>query len=204
MKKLLLTLIVLSGLLACQNKTKKEVKEETKQKETSSRKIDFKVYKTKGKEIAMETFKIFKANIEKTGKEKGLPEVVSFCHDNAEKLTDSLSKIYGVEMKRVSHRLRNQDNKPNVDEKAIIENYLAAQEDHKELTPIVMKDEEGFVHFYAPIKIKEKCLQCHGIPSKDIKAVVLKKIKKHYPEDKATGFRLGELRGIWDIRFKKE
>jgi len=44
-------------------------------------------------------------------------------------------------------------------------------------------------------------LQCHGQIGKDIHDDVYKVIKEKYPQDKATGFKVGELRGIWDIKF---
>jgi len=202
MKKILLLSILLLGLASCQNDTvkPKEAKKETTPKPEKAS-FDRKAYKMKGKKIAMGTFKVFKGKIESIGKAKGLPEVVNFCNKNAVLLTDSIGKANHVVMTRTSHKLRNSDNKPNADQQAIIENYLETQEKHEELTPMVMKDDEGYVHFYAPIKLKKKCLQCHGQPGKEINDMVLKVIKDNYPGDKATGFKEGELRGIWDIKF---
>ena len=45
------------------------------------------------------------------------------------------------------------------------------------------------------------CLQCHGSPEKDIAPATMAAIKKLYPEDKATGFQLGDLRGLWRVTF---
>lgn len=61
---------------------------------------------------------------------------------------------------------------------------------------------EGSVHFYAPILLAAPvCLQCHGRPEKDIAPATMAAIKKLYPEDKATGFQLGDLRGLWRVTF---
>ncbi len=202
MKKVLLLTIVLLGFMSCQNETKKpkESKNEATQ-ETVKPAIDKKAYKMKGKKIAMGTFKIFKGKIESVGKAKGLHEVVNFCHKNAVLLTDSIGKANNVEMTRTSHKLRNSDNKPDADQQAIIDNYLDSQEMHKELAPMVMKDDQGYIHFYAPIKLKKKCLQCHGKPGEEINDKVLDVIKANYSDDKAINFREGEFRGIWDIKF---
>ena len=40
------------------------------------------------------------------------------------------------------------------------------------------------------------CLTCHGT---DIKADVRAELTRYYPADKATGFRLGELRGAFSL-----
>jgi uncharacterized protein (UPF0335 family) len=201
MKKIFILSFLLIGFVSCQNETKKQDSKQETSQEVTKPSFDQKAYKMKGKKIAMGTFKIFKGKIESVGKAKGLHEVVNFCHKNAVLLTDSIGKANKVEMTRTSHKLRNSDNKPNADQQAIIENYLESQEMHKELAPMVMKDDQGYVHFYAPIKLKNKCLQCHGQPGKDINDKVLEVIKENYPKDKATGFREGELRGIWDIKF---
>jgi arginine utilization protein RocB len=202
MKKVIL-IMLLASLWSCRNEQKKETekqKNQTEQKETKPA-FDRKAYKMKGKKIAMSTFKLFKGKIENIGKTEGLPGAIDFCHKNAKKLTDSIGKANNVVMQRTSHKLRNKDNKADADQMAVINNYLESQEMHKELTPLVMKDDEGFVHFYAPIKLKKKCLACHGKPEKDINGKVLESIKKYYPDDKATGFREDEFRGIWDIKF---
>ncbi len=45
------------------------------------------------------------------------------------------------------------------------------------------------------------CLQCHGTPNQDIAPETLAAIQKLYPGDKATGFKLGDLRGLWRVTF---
>jgi len=48
------------------------------------------------------------------------------------------------------------------------------------------------------------CLGCHGTEGGDINAKTLKIIKQKYPEDKATGYKEGDLRGWWKITFPAE
>ena len=205
MKKILLTGWAILALVACQNNEKKEAdKPEVKQEQAGKKQaqdFDHKAYKMKGMVLAKSTFKLFKSKIEQVGSQKGLPAVVDFCYDNAQKLTDSMGKAHNVVMQRVSHKLRNPKNEPTDAQRDVINQYLELQNEKQRLEPIVKKDKEGYVHFYAPIKIKEKCLQCHGKPGNEVKDVVLKKIKEKYPHDEATGFKKGELRGIWDIKF---
>jgi hypothetical protein len=161
-------------------------------------------YIKKGKEIAKTTFLTFKSKLEGIAKQKGLVSAVVFCNENAKKLADSIGKANNVEIRRTSHKLRNSESKPNPDQEAVINNYLQLQEDpSKPMEPVVMKDEKGLVHFYAPIKLKKDCLKCHGQPETEIHADVYKAIKKNYPNDKAINFKEGELRGIWDIKFLK-
>ncbi len=203
MKKILFLILGLSLIIACQSSDKNKTKKIDSQKvEKKSVSFDHKAYKMKGMIIAKTTFKAFKSQIQAIGSKNGLPAVVDFCHDNAIKLSDSIGKAHNVVIKRTSNKLRNAKNAPDADETAVIDNYLRLQEDpNRPMEPIVMKDGEGFVHFYAPIKLKKECLKCHGTPEKEVLEPIMKKIKEKYPHDKATGFREGELRGIWDIKF---
>jgi len=205
MKKILIITVLIFGMTACQNSnSKKEVSTENAPVEKAPEKkpaFDHKAYKMKGMIIAKSTFKAFKSKIDKVAAEGGLPAVVNFCHDNALKLSDSMGKAHHVIIKRTSHKLRNAANKPDIDDEAVLNEYLKLQEEQKPMEPVVLKDSEGYVHFYAPIKLKEACLKCHGTPGKEIPESIYKLIKEKYPNDQAVNFKAGELRGIWDIKF---
>ncbi|HFX18259.1 MAG TPA: DUF3365 domain-containing protein [Flavobacteriales bacterium] len=205
MKKNVLIIFVLASLSACQNNTKKTQSTTNTQADqvTDHQKpaFDQKAYKMKGMIIAKTAFKTFKGKIQATAQRDGMPAVVDFCHDNAIKLTDSIAKANNVVIKRTSHKLRNPQNKPDIDEEAVINEYFKDQKEGKPMEPVVLKDTEGYVHFYAPIKIKAACLQCHGQPGKQIHDDIYQLIKQKYPNDQAVEFKEGDLRGIWDIKF---
>jgi uncharacterized protein DUF3365 len=64
----------------------------------------------------------------------------------------------------------------------------------------------GSFTYYAPIVLNlPVCLSCHGEPGSDIKPGVLDQIKKTYPADEATGFKLGQLleRGLQTFGFRR-
>lgn len=52
--------------------------------------------------------------------------------------------------------------------------------------------------YVEPIYIKAVCLKCHGNPV----ASVAKKIKKLYPNDEATGYKIGDFRGLFWVKEK--
>jgi hypothetical protein len=79
-----------------------------------------------------------------------------------------------------------------------------AQMPNAELKPIVMQHDDGTVGYYAPIKISiPTCLNCHGEVGKDVKAEDYKVLKSLYPNDVAVGYKEGDLRGMFSIRFSK-
>lgn len=73
-----------------------------------------------------------------------------------------------------------------------------------ELKPMVKEMDLNTIAFYAPIRVNEFCLQCHGKLGETLSEKNYEVIKELYPEDEAIGYSAGDLRGIWSIRFKKE
>ncbi|MCG7858962.1 DUF3365 domain-containing protein, partial [Flavihumibacter sediminis] len=56
--------------------------------------------------------------------------------------------------------------------------------------------------YYKPILLQPMCLTCHGQPNSNIPASLVATIDSLYPNDLAKGFSVGELRGLWQIRFQ--
>jgi hypothetical protein len=56
--------------------------------------------------------------------------------------------------------------------------------------------------YYSPIVIQNHmCLLCHGEPGKSMEQENHNFIKTKYPDDLATGYQLGDLRGAWKVVF---
>ena len=160
-------------------------------------------YTIKGKDIAMATQKKLGGTLVEKMKNGGVKEAVPFCNAKAIPLTKEMSEKFNVTIKRTSHRLRNPDNKPTDEEVLIIDKFSKELKSKKSLMPIVELDKEGKPHFYAPIIIKKKCLACHGEIGTDVTKVSDSIIESYYPKDLATGFKEGDLRGIWSITFNE-
>ena len=94
----------------------------------------------------------------------------------------------------------------SVEEKGILEAYEYNTENNLALDPSIQKFENGEVYLYTKaIKIPNgMCLNCHGEPGTDISAETQKALAELYPEDKAIGHKIGDLRGMWSIRIPKK
>ena len=187
MNKIAVILVALVVLSSCSKSlSKKEVEQ----------------YTIQGKEIAQATAKKLGGTMVEKMKEGGVKEAVPFCNTKAIPFTDEMSEKFNVSIKRTSHLIRNEDNKPNDEEVLVINNYKDLISKDKNLKPVVELDNDGNPHFYAPIIIQKKCLTCHGEIGVDVTKKSESIIESYYPMDLATGFKEGELRGIWSITFK--
>lgn len=154
-------------------------------------------YSALGDSITRVAFQTLSGALKSALQQGGIENAFAVCNRKALRLTDSLSHVFHVKLKRTAHKIRNEANAPDAWEKSVIQRYLAMQKEGKPLKPIVEKDQTGKWRYAKPILVKPQCLMCHGEVSPQVKAL----LAKYYPNDQATGFTEGELRGIWSIQF---
>ncbi len=141
------------------------------------------------KEMAQE----LKTELGRALAEGGPREALEVCSLKAPELARKLSNRHGFSLGRSSHRLRNANNAP----RAQVESYLArySQRPTKEAPVEVVEGQESWV-VVAPIPTAPVCLTCHGQVeqlSEELKAG----LQEFYPADRATGFEVGDLRGVF-------
>jgi len=157
-------------------------------------------YSDIGLKYALSTKAQLGKNLMKAIQEKGTVGAVEFCNIAAMKLTDSMSVMHNAIIKRVSDKARNPKNMTNAKELGHIETFKEQVKTGSDIDPIV-EEINGEVNFYYPITTNTMCLQCHGTPNEQITSATISALNKLYPEDKATGYDLGQVRGIWSINY---
>ncbi len=156
----------------------------------------------RGKAIAAQAFGVLSSNLTTALSQGGVSNAVQFCSVEALPLTASVADTNHVSLRRVSHKARNPKNKADAAELAILDEFRTSLSPGKIATPIVRTNALGGAAFFASIVLNNPlCLNCHGQPGRDIKPEDLALIQKLYPKDEATGFKFGELRGLWRIDF---
>ncbi|MCB1164772.1 MAG: DUF3365 domain-containing protein [Leptospiraceae bacterium] len=109
-----------------------------------------------------------------------------------EKKHSDKARIY-----RISDRPRNPNHSPNEFEAAVLKLWKARLDSGEKIGPVAFKTASDF-YVVAPIVLKaDLCLQCHG---KNINTEVQSKLAELYPEDRATGYSMRELRGAFVAR----
>ncbi len=158
------------------------------------------LYDERGLKYALTTKAVLGKNLMGTIQKKGTIEALAFCNEQAYPLTDSMSVVHNANIKRVSDKPRNPNNKANSIELDYINTFKKQLANQEEISPIVKEDTDQ-VHVYYPIITNIMCLQCHGKPNENIKPEIIKKLTLLYPEDQAIGYTTDQVRGIWSISF---
>ncbi len=130
----------------------------------------------------------------KSGLAEGPAVAIQVCRVKAPGIADALS-VDGVRMGRSSHKLRNPDNTAPEWVSPIIQAYLDEPSKRNPRAVALPGERWGYVE---PIMVQPLCLTCHGA---DLAPDVAGRIAELYPEDRATGFEAGELRGVFWVEF---
>jgi hypothetical protein len=108
----------------------------------------------------------------------------------------------GVGLSRITHKARNPANKAMDAELNVIRLFQTDLASSRTPVPTLVTNASQAATVYVPVVISNPlCLMCHGKPGTEVSAELQATIRKLYPEDQATGFALGELRGAWRVEF---
>lgn len=190
-----ITLLITVSFFGCQNR-------ESESQKTLSE-DDLSSYKQKGGEFVGATQKVLASNLVEAIQESGTEGALAFCNIQAIPLTDSMSVELEAHIKRVTDQPRNPDNLANKSELEYIRSAKLDLSEGKEVSPSIHYINEKVIGYY-PIITNQLCMQCHGNENSQIDDATLEKINTLYPEDQATGYDVGELRGIWVVEMQEQ
>jgi hypothetical protein len=115
---------------------------------------------------------------------------IDVCRLRAPVIAESLSTA-GVRVGRASNLLRNPGNAPQPWMAPLLADYEAHPD---RLDPRAVRLDDKMFGYVEPITVKPLCLVCHG---EEIVPAVQERLDALYPEDRATGYRVGDVRGIF-------
>jgi len=143
-----------------------------------------------------------KSQLESAGPE----QAVNVCKQVAPAMAAEYSRN-GRVVKRVSLKPRNQAlGTPDTWETRMLQNFEENLKDGAQVstmeTGLITEDKDGkWFRYMKAIPTQVMCLQCHGQPyqiSEGVKAL----LAKEYPDDQATGYSAGAIRGAVSIKVK--
>ncbi len=132
----------------------------------------------------------------------GPASAIEVCNLEAPQMAAAVSAQTGFAVARTALRVRNPDNAPDAFERAALERFLAdinagADPAGLEHAQIVNGPEGRVFRYMKPIMTEAPCLACHGARLQD---EVRAAIDARYPDDAATGFAVGDMRGAFTLK----
>jgi hypothetical protein len=151
--------------------------------------------------IVKQFFGSLKDELQAALKEGGPVTAISICKLKAPKISKEFTLLSGWYVGRTTLRLRNPNNEPDAWEQKVLEQFesrIAAGEDISKMEHAeeILMDGKKIFRYMQAIQIQDLCLNCHG---GDIKPGIARILTQLYPNDQATGFRKGDLRGAFSL-----
>jgi len=142
-----------------------------------------------------------KGELQAAMKAGGPVNAIEVCSEKAPAIARDVSKEKGLQIGRTSLKPRNPANAPDQWEKAVLKEFEQRKADGEHLKKmekheIVEQNGQQVFRYMKAIPTGELCLKCHGT---QLDPAVSARLEKLYPEDRATGYSKGDLRGAFTI-----
>jgi len=138
----------------------------------------------------------------KTAMQAGGPvAAIGVCHTQAMPITAQVAAEHGIQLSRVSLKNRNPANVPNDWQVAVLKDFDRQQAAGKDITKLawsetVTVDNGQEFRFMKAIPTGDVCLKCHG---SQLAPEVVQVLADIYPDDRATGYKVGDIRGAFVV-----
>ncbi|MDP2805157.1 MAG: DUF3365 domain-containing protein [Gallionellaceae bacterium] len=142
---------------------------------------------------------------QKAVKEGGPASAIVVCKDIAPAMAGEISRNKGWKLSRVSLKVRNPLlGTPDAWEQKTLQDFearYAKGEKPETIAAAEIVDEPAgkSFRFMKAVALQQGCLGCHGTPEQ-ISPEVKASLAKDYPNDKATGYSVGQIRGAVSIK----
>ena len=145
-----------------------------------------------------------KSELQQAMKTGGPVAAINACNTQAPVITHKSGQA-GWEVARTSLQWRNPDNQPDVWERKQLNRFQTQlTEGANPDTLWAVEETETHIRVMKAIPTQAICLTCHG-DAATLNPDVKDTLSQLYPNDKATGYKLGELRGAFTlIKMKDE
>ena len=137
-------------------------------------------------------------------KASGPEGAIGVCKEAAPAVAEAVSTRHGLSITRTSLKMRNPKNAPDDWERKVLEDFVARKDAGEDTAQMeswrVMEDKATGVHvlrYMKAIPTQEVCTLCHGTA---ISEPVRKALAASYPDDTATGFAPGDIRGAFTVK----
>lgn len=133
--------------------------------------------------------------------EGGFENAIGVCNEKAPEVAAMMSEKSEWSVGRTSLKYRNPENAPDQWDEMVLKKF---EEQKAAGTPIsemdylevVEQDGQKQVRYMKAIGLKPGCLNCHAA---EIDPKVEAKLNKLYPNDKARGYEVGDIRGAFTM-----
>lgn len=153
--------------------------------------------KQEARQIIQSFAKDLKQTLVSSMKAQGPVAAINVCNISAPAIASQHSQT-PWQISRSALKVRNENNTPDAWLKQVLMTFEERKENGEAIAQIEHSEQrdDGW-YFVKAIPTAEPCLACHG---GTLKPAVEEKLAQLYPTDQATGFKLGDIRGVFVVK----
>lgn len=134
-----------------------------------------------------------KPQLQAAVKSGGFAHAINVCADIAPAIAAQISQDTGWTVKRVSLKARNPKAVPDAYERGVLEDFERRKTEGEAVAALNDGQwQDGRYRFMKAQGVEGLCLNCHG---SNLAPSVVKVLSERYPQDRATGYAVGDIRG---------
>ncbi len=142
-----------------------------------------------------------RAELKRAMKEGGPVHAIEVCRTRARTIAGEIGRERGLHISRVSLKNRNPDNAPTPWEKEVLQDFERQKRAGRPVSALTYTTVVDTPHgrqfrFMKAIPTRGVCTMCHG---EAIAPPVQEALDRLYPQDRARGFRPGDIRGAFVV-----
>lgn len=158
------------------------------------------------REVTDMLFEELSGELQAAMQDGGPAEAISVCRDRAPAIKRRLSLERGWEVTRVGTRTRNPLlGLPHAWQRDVLADFEDRRADGEDMAELEFAETEETsagreFRYMRAIGTQEACMTCHGA-QEDLPEDIRNALAEEYPQDQATGYQVGDLRGAFSIRY---
>jgi hypothetical protein len=132
----------------------------------------------------------------------GFSSAVRVCSELAQEMTRQFNAQTGHDARRISLKYRNPKNVPDAYEQRKLEEFNILNQKKElsnEYSEVTEEQGKKYLRYLRPLIVAPLCITCHG-PKENIPQEVKAILAERYPDDRATGFLVGDVRGAITVK----
>jgi hypothetical protein len=132
----------------------------------------------------------------------GFSSAVRVCSELAQEMTLQFNARTGHHVRRVSLKYRNPKNVPDAYEQRKLEEFNILNQKKElsnEYSEVVEEQGKKYLRYLKPLIVAPLCITCHG-SKENIPQEVKTILAERYPDDRAIGFLVGDVRGAITVK----
>ncbi|MCB2193545.1 MAG: DUF3365 domain-containing protein [Deltaproteobacteria bacterium] len=156
-----------------------------------------------GMAVIQQFFTALKGELRTGLKSGGPPQAIQVCRVEAPAIAQRVGEQSGWQVGRTSERLRNPSNAPDAWEAKVLADFAAQAKAGAKPGKLVYSEVvttaqgQRVFRLMKGIPMGGMCMACHGpSPSRAVR----EQLQRLYPQDQATGYRSGRLRGAFTLQ----